>query len=84
MRAATEFKDYLHWVKLHEKHLGSYTAPKPEAPCTLESMNFWLERLGMEKSYQKIHGTLEDFIRLNPGWPLFAWLGTCLEDIEGS
>mgnify|MGYP001584850316 CR=1 FL=1 len=82
MRTATEFKDYQHWIGLYRKHLDRYPRPKPDKPCTVEAMKSWLNKLEMDEIYEDMHGSLESFIELNPDWPLFAWLGLCLEDVD--
>jgi hypothetical protein len=48
-------------------------------------MRRWLDRLDLtERDHLRIASTsLNDFIDLNPSWPLRAWIGLMLEAREG-
>jgi hypothetical protein len=76
-----KFSDAGRWDELAAKYLPRYRLPGWDTPCHPVAMRWWLKRLGMsERAYEKATATsLEDFIRLNPGWPLRAWIGTVLE-----
>ena len=78
------FTDSGRWLELADNHLSSYTLPDWQEPCTTERMTWWLERLDMtEKDYVKLTNTdLEGFRRLNPDWPLRAFVGLILEHYD--
>lgn len=75
-----DFKDSGYWDELANKHLSSYTLPKWSVTCSVEAMTIWLERLGLESDYTRGTNTsVEDFMFLNPHWPLRAFIGLALE-----
>src|SRR3990170_2594041 len=81
LRSGSEFLDSEAWDELFQMHLGRYTHPKWSAICDPEVMRLWLDRLDMDEDlyFEMTKTTLQDFINLNPGWPLFSWLGTVME-----
>lgn len=82
IRPASEFTDFAYWQELAKTRLGRYPMPDPQTPCTPELMDRWLDRLDLtEKDFLKTgaYKSLQDFIALNPNWPLFAFIGLCLE-----
>jgi len=81
IRSGAEFLDSEAWGEMFQKHLGRYTQPKWSAICEPGVMRLWLDRLDMDEDryFEMTKTTLQDFINLNPGWPLPAWLGTMLE-----
>lgn len=75
------FTDSGWWLELADKHLANYTIPDWHETCSRERMIWWLERLDMtEKDYVRLtNTTLDEFRRLNPDWPLRAFVGLILE-----
>lgn len=67
---------------LAAKYLPQFDLPTDTKPCEPEAMERWLERLDITVAEYR-HATklrsLQDFIDLNPGWSLRAWLQTVLE-----
>lgn len=80
----SEFQDANYWTILHAKHLGRYDPPKWTEPCTPEKMDLWLDRLDITPvaNMRATNTSHEDFIKLNPAWPLAAWLGLMLEHVD--
>ena len=76
IRPASSFMDCDWWSELFDLHLGRYPKPGDLDQCTEESMSRWMDRLEMAPLSDT---PLEDFVTLNPSWPLMAWLGTMLE-----
>jgi len=77
---ASDFMDFDHWKGLASKHLGRYTYPDGNQPCSVESMMLWLDRLDLdEDDFLAAGAKLDEFIELNPTWPIGAWLGLALE-----
>lgn len=76
-----DFKDSERWDDMYSSMLGRYTSPKWSKPCVVEDMELWLERLNLTVSEyeEKTNTSLADFIKLNPEWPLRAWIGTAME-----
>lgn len=80
--ALPKFCDAEHWDELAAKHLPRYDLPSWDVPCSPEAMERWLDRLDLsERDYLSMTGLkrLDEFIKLNPNWPLRAWIGTVLE-----
>lgn len=77
----TDFTDSGYSDELDDKHLASYRIPEWHEECSTERMIWWLERLDMtEKDYVKLTNTsLDEFRKLNPDWPLRAFVGLILE-----
>ena len=75
-----DFTDAEFWGDLAKKlyvHLPIWSIE-----VTTEKMKKWLRKFRVkEKEYLEATGydTLEDFQRLNPTWPLRAWVGLLLE-----
>jgi len=79
----TDFTDSEWWSELADKHLTRYNLPRWGEPCTVKKMNLWCERLDLV-DYEKITNTShEEFIALNPDWPLRAFVGLLLEEKFG-
>lgn len=80
----SDFVDSSHWDQLARKHLSAFSLPKWSVLCTPERMARWAERLNItEAEYRRQTMTsFEQFIRLNPDWPLRAWIGLLLESAE--
>ena len=80
-RSESEFRDSEAWDEMFQIRLGRYPQPKWSAICEPEVMRLWLDRLDMDEDlyFEMTKTTLQDFINLNPGWPLFSWLGTVME-----
>ncbi len=81
MELRLSFTDKLEWKALAEKHLDSYSLPKWSTRCDPEAMHKWLDRLHFEDGdYERVtKTTVEDFIQLNPPWPLRAFIGLACE-----
>jgi hypothetical protein len=80
--SATKFCDSIHWDELATKYLSRYDLPAWDVPCGPEAMARWLDRLDIPlKQYLRMTSlrSLEDFITMNPAWPLRAFIGLALE-----
>ena len=77
----TNFTDSEHWLELAQRHLTSYDLPKWSEECSTDKMELWLARFDLdEKDYLKLtNTTLAEFRKLNPDWPLRAFVGLLLE-----
>ena len=76
-----DFTDDVHWQELAAK-LTDYTLPKYGLPCTLEKMLLWLERTEISpRQYLTASGlkNLNEYVELNPTFPLRAFVGELLE-----
>jgi hypothetical protein len=87
LRAADSFHidDRKHWDVLAKTHAHQYTMPRWEQTCTAESMAAWLERLDVTPREWRAVGAFTDpaeFARLNPRWPLRAFVGLVLEYVD--
>jgi hypothetical protein len=87
LRPADSFHidDRKHWDALAKKHARQYDMPRWHLPCTVESMSAWLDRLDVKPSEWRAVGAftdLADFARLNPEWPLRAFVGLVLEYVS--
>ena len=80
----TDFTDSASWMELADKHLASYDLPRWHEVCSTEKMVQWLDRLDWtEKDFKKwTNTTLDDFMLLNPTWPLRAFVGLILEHYD--
>lgn len=77
------FLDANHWKELAQKYYIRLPVWKTEP--TPEKMRFWLRKFRVsEKDYLDATGykRLENFMELNPDWPLRAWLGLLLEYVN--
>jgi hypothetical protein len=80
--AAPKFQDTEHWNGLAATYLSRYDLPGWDVPCNPEAMARWLDRLDLAEcdflrtgDYQ----SAQDFIALNPDWPLRAFIGLATE-----
>lgn len=78
-----DFADEQYWLELFKQ----YRIPKPAyyLPPTKKLMRKYLRKVHVtEKEYKMITAfdDLDEFAKLNPTWPLWAWLGTVLEYVE--
>jgi hypothetical protein len=76
------FADDAVWQEMMEKSGCRYNLPDYGVPCTAADMNLWLERVGVDKAKFLATGeyrNMEDFMALNPKWPLRAFVGLLLE-----
>lgn len=74
----TDFTDSGWWEELAKRHMTSYDLPKWHEVCSIEKMELWCDRLDLD--YQAITNTThQEFIELNPDWPLRAFVGLLLE-----
>ena len=78
MRTERDFNDSEAWDLMAERI--SYALPKWTEPCSIDKMDWWLDRLDIGKArYTEMFNTShEDFIKMND-WPLRAWIGLLLE-----
>lgn len=85
LRRESEFCDTTHWDELARQHLGRYNLPAWSVPCDTDAMRRWLDRLDLnERDHLRVTATsLDDFIAMNPAWPLRAWIGLMLEIRDG-
>jgi len=78
-----DFKDDAYWLDLiKNSRTQCKQLPAYGWPPTLTNMRLWLRRLDIsKKEYLDATGytSLDDFIRLNPDWPLRAFVGLLLE-----
>lgn len=68
------------WLRLASAR--GLTLPPWGEPATTGAMETWLRKCGMSvPQYFRLSGfnSLGSWIRENPGWPLRAWAGICLE-----
>lgn len=81
LRGRDDFLDGPAWDYLGRKHISKFILPSWADPCTPQEMRRWLSRLDLsERDYEKLTATsFEDFIALNPDWPLRAWIGLMCE-----
>lgn len=81
LRGERDFLDAARWGELAAKHLARFNLPAWSVPCSPEEMRRWLDRLDMtERDHFRMTATnLSDFIKLNPSWPLRAWIGLACE-----
>jgi hypothetical protein len=78
----SEFSDDLAWQGMMATSKCRYNLPDYGIPCSVADMTLWLERVGVEKADFLATGeyrSLEDFITMNPTWPLRAFVGLLLE-----
>lgn len=78
-----DFEDAGHWADLAKKYY--IRLPIWSTSPTPEKMRFWLRKFRVtEKDYLESTGykRLENFMELNPDWPLRAWLGLLLEYVN--
>lgn len=81
LRSKSSFRDSRYWGELAKKHLSRYNLPKWSDICEADAMARWADILDVK--YERLTNTgFDDFIRMNPNWPLMAWLGTCLEQAD--
>lgn len=77
----SDFLDAEEWERLARVY--SVRLPQWAAPCTTASMERWLRKVGIAVTAYKEWGNfkaMEDFPRLNPHWPLRAFVGLMLEE----
>jgi len=84
VRTERDFADSAYWDDLARKRLKGYALPDWSEPCTEQAMRKWELMLDLDKGeYEGYTATpYSDFIRLNPEWPLRAWLGLVMEYAE--
>ena len=79
------------WDDLARVLLSKYDLPRWAGPCSPEAMRLWAERLDLGpktvRSTKTIYEgmtntTMEEFIELNPGWPLRSFVGLMLEEVN--
>lgn len=78
-----DFLDAPHWRRLAQAR--GLRLPAWTLPVTPHHMRRWLRRLGIPTPvYLRAAGerTLSDFSRRNPDWPLAAWVGEQLEELQ--
>jgi hypothetical protein len=74
----SDFKDSDTWDLLADNQTH-YRLPEWDVPCTVSKMKEWEKRLDIS-DYQEVTQTSRgDFIKLNPDWPLRAYVGLLLE-----
>lgn len=72
-----------HWKDLARKYY--VRLPVWKTVPTPEKMRYWLRKFRLaERDYLEITGykRIENFMELNPAWPLRAWVGLLLEYIN--
>ena len=81
LRAGSEFTDAQWWDNLWDQHHIPYQQPKWSERCTTKRMGYWLKELNKTETWykRKTMTSLNEFVDLNPTWPLRAWLGTVME-----
>lgn len=75
-----DFSDDMTWVDLARRFY--IRLPIWKTPVTEQAMRKWLRKFRVtEKEYLQATGYKElgDFMKLNPDWPLRAWVGLLLE-----
>ena len=81
MNTRSDFKDSANWDQLADRYLSRYVLPDWSVKCSADKMDLWVDRCGLSKSeYMDYTATgFEDWIALNPAWPLRAFIGLILE-----
>ena len=81
LRDRDSFLDAKNWDYLETRWLMRYNLPDWHEPCQKDVMELWLDRMDISKKvYMDYTQTsFEDWIKLNPRWPLRAWIGLMLE-----
>ena len=84
LRLEAGFTDAKGWDDLAEKHITRFNLPAWELPCTEVDMDLWMGRLdiSLEEFLNYTNTDCEDWIALNPNWPLRAFIGILLEFID--
>jgi len=80
LMTVADFRDASHWLQLAKKR--PYRLPERNCHCDAASMAWWLERMEITiPVYLETTGlkSLDEFQKLNPQWPLTAWIGTVME-----
>jgi hypothetical protein len=80
MELRKDFLDNETWVELSKRFYTRLPVWKNEP--TEEKMRKWLRKFRVtEKEYLQATGykSLNDFMELNPDWPLRAWVGVLME-----
>ena len=80
MRTLTDFADHQHWHDLARKH--GVRLPAYSTMTSTASMKKYIKRCGLTvPQYLEWTGykRLNDWTRLNPDWPLTAFVGLLLE-----
>ena len=69
-----------HWEDLAEKMMP-YRLPEWSVRPTIQLMKEWMKRLGIREVIymESMNTSLKTWIRLNPTWPLRAFVGVLLE-----
>lgn len=85
LRSEASFTDAKHWSALAEKHITRFNLPSWDVPCTEVDMELWTGRLDLsqEELIAYTNTDCEDWIAMNPGWPLRAFIGILLEYVDG-
>ncbi len=73
----SDFTDSRYWDELIAP--TKYNLPAWDVPPTPHDISKWLYRLDVEDYPAKVKTSPEDMIRLNPDWPLRAFVGLMLE-----
>ena len=78
-----DFADIGYWRTLASKH--GVTMPIYYQPADGKQVRRCIKKLGKDSEWLKVEMGLnkaDDFIKINPTWPAFAFMGLCLEQIE--
>lgn len=75
----SDFKDSDEWERLCEK--TRYVLPAWDVSATVENIRVWLNRLDVKESdyREAMQTSIADMLKLNPAWPLRAFVGLLLE-----
>ena len=84
LRSEASFTDAKHWSDLAEKHITRFNLPSWDVPCTESEMELWTGKLDIsqEELITYTNTDCEDWMAMNPGWPLRAFIGILLEFID--
>lgn len=84
MRSEASFTDAKHWAALAEKHINRFHLPDWDEACAPYSMERWCDRLniGPQEFMVYTNTDCEDWMALNPDWPLRAFIGILLEFVD--
>ncbi len=78
-----DFLDAPHWTELARRY--GVRLPQWWVPCTPTHMRRWLRRLGFSLAWYRDWSGDRDvtlFAERNPDWPLRAFVGLLLEELE--
>ena len=77
-----DFQDSEKWDELAENQTN-YRLPDWDVPCAVAKMKEWEKRLDITDYQEVTQTSRQDWMALNPTWPLRAYVGLLLEHQGG-